>query len=266
MKNTGKALLLALPIFIGMSASLCGQSPVFTAPTDTVQSASARYVANIRVSHFKKLMGVQFTLTWNPEVLALDSVGNFGVPMNLDNNFGLLAAPSGILRFAWNEEKLKGVDMKDESILFSLFFRPVGQSNATSPLRFTDEPTVREVVDASFNPVQAEFRHGAITISPAATVTSVQSNQPEWLDIRSAFPNPLRAGESLQLEFFSKTSQPVQILVMDSKGRVLFQQNRPFSSGLNRLEISSGVFPVTGAYIVRLNQGERFSTQKILFR
>lgn len=269
MKKTGKAHLTALFFLVVACYGAIAQSsaPIFSAPTDTAQFSSSRYVANIRVSQFKKIIGTQFTLTWDPAVLSLDSVGQFGLPMTNDNNFGLLAAESGMLRFAWNEEGLKGIDLKDNSTLFSLFFRPIGKLHSVSPLRFTDVPTVKEVVDLSYKAVPAEFRNGWVVLGESGSaVTSVLSNQPEWLEIRSAFPNPLEAGSSLQVEFFLKSAQPVQIQVLDSQGKVIYLQDRNFSSGINRFELASPVFPVTGVYLIRLNQGDRYSTQKILFR
>lgn len=265
MKKTGKTLISALSFLLLFISQVHAQVPVFSAPTDSVQFSAPRYVANIRVQNFKKLVGVQFTLTWDPTIIALDSAGNFGMPMNYENNFGMMDAAKGYMRFAWNEPKLQGADLKDETILFSLFFRPLGKAESTSPLRFTDDPTVREVVDASFNAVPAEFRHGAVKLR-AAAVTSVESNFPERLAVRRAFPNPLGSGEQLHIVYYAQEANPVTVSVTDVEGRVLFRQNRDCMSGVNELELSSAVFSAAGIYFVQLRQGEKFSTQRILFQ
>jgi len=265
MKKTGKALLYALSFLLTFTVQLHAQAPVFTAPMDTVQFSAPKYVANIRVQNFKKLVGVQFTLTWDPAVIALDSAGNFGMPMNYENNFGMMDSDKGFMRFAWNEPKLQGADLKDESILFSLYFRPLGKAESISPLRFTDDPTVREVVDASFNAVPAEFRHGAVRLRDAA-VTSVESNYPDRLAVRRAFPNPLTIGEPLNISFYSLEAAPVLISVTDIAGRVIFVQSQNSFEGVNEVELTSVIFPATGIYFVQLRQGEKFSTQRILFK
>ena len=265
MKKTGKTLLYALSFLFFFTSQAYAQVPVFLAPTDTVQFSAPRYVAHIRVQNFKKLVGVQFTLTWDPTVITLDSVGNFGMPMNYENNFGMMDAEKGHMRFAWNEPKLQGADLKDETILFSMYFRPLGKAESISPLRFTDDPTVREAVDASFNAIPAEFRHGAVRLREAA-VTSVESNFPERFALRQAFPNPLSAGQELYISFYTHEAGPVAVSVMDIEGRVLFRQMRSSMGGMNQLELSSAIFPVSGIYIVQLRQGEKFSTQRVLFQ
>lgn len=245
----------------GMAQQL---APVFSAPVDTAFHSS-RYVANIRVSKFNKIVGMQFSLSWDSTVLTFDSVGQFGLPLSVSNNFGLQSVSSGTLRFAWSDEGLKGTDMKDGATLFSVFFRPVGATNTTSPIRFSDVPTPIEVVDISFSAIKAEFRNGSVTIAPQVA-TSVQSSEPEWLDIRSAFPNPLHAQAALQVEFFSKSTQPVLVRLIDVQGKVVSEQEQEFATGLNRLEIPASSFPAPGIYLIRLVQGGRHSTQKILFR
>jgi hypothetical protein len=265
MKTKGKALCSAFGFLVFFILRLDAQVPVFSAPNDTVQYTASRYVANIRVKNFKKLVGVQFTLTWDPQVVALDSAGNFGMPMNYENNFGLMDASKGVMRFAWNEPKLQGADLKDETIMFSLFFRPLGKADAFSPLRFTDDPTVREVVDASFNSIPAEFRHGTVRFKEA-TVSSVASNYPDQFAFQAVYPNPVQIGQQVGIAFFSRDSRPVSVSVTNLEGKLLFRQKRDCFSGINRLELSPAIFPATGVYFVQLQQGEKFSTQSILFQ
>lgn len=265
MKKTEIVLIAALFCLVILPHTGFTQQskPVFSAPVDTV--TSSRYVANIRVRQFNKIVGAQFTLAWNPSVLTFDSVGQFGLPFTISSNFGLQSAQQGILRFAWSEEGLKGIDLKDDVTLFSIFFRPVGQVNATSLIQFVDTPTMKEVVDVSFAAVQAEFRNGSVVIGQQS-VTSVLTNEPEWLNIRSAFPNPLHKESSLQVEFFSRAAEDVAVRILDVQGKVCFEQQYPVSSGVNQLRIDANNFPVSGVYFVRLTQGDRFSTQKVLFR
>lgn len=265
MKTKGKALCCAFGFLFLFITHLDAQMPVFSAPNDTVQYTASRYVANIRVQNFKKLVGVQFTLNWDPQVIALDSAGNFGMPMNYENNFGFMDASKGFMRFAWNEPKLQGADLKDESVLFSLFFRPTGKADAVSSIRFTDDPTVREVVDASFNSIPAEFRNGTVRLREA-TVSAVASNFPDQFAVQAAYPNPLQTGQQLGIAFFARDSRPVSISVTNVEGKLLFRQKRDCFSGVNRLELSPAIFPTAGVYFVQLRQGEKYSTQSILFQ
>lgn len=265
MKKTEIVLIAALFCLVNLPYSGIAQTtPIFSAPVDTARSSS-RYVASIRVSQFKKIVGAQFTIAWDATVLAFDSVGQFGLPLSPANNFGSQAVSEGILRFAWSEEALRGTDMKDGATLFSIFFRPIGPVNAMSQIRFIDTPTAMEVVDISFSAIKAEFKNGSVVIGQNVA-TSVQSNQPDWLDIRSAFPNPMHDAASLLVEYYSKSTQPVLLRIVDAQGKTCFEQQKEASAGINRFELSSDRFPAAGVYFIRLNQGDRFSTQKILFR
>ena len=49
------------------------------------------YKADIQVSNFKFIVGTQFNVAWDSTLLVLDSVGNFGLPLKLDDHFGLVS-------------------------------------------------------------------------------------------------------------------------------------------------------------------------------
>ena len=73
------------------------QSVSFWAPKDSVMSNVDVYRADIQVSNFKFIVGTQFNVAWDSTLLALDSVGNFGLPLKLDDHFGLVSKSKGIL-------------------------------------------------------------------------------------------------------------------------------------------------------------------------
>ncbi|MEY4260970.1 MAG: hypothetical protein RL656_1943, partial [Bacteroidota bacterium] len=87
---------------------LVAQNVSYWAPKDSIMSNVDVYKADIQVSNFKFIVGTQFNVAWDSTLLELDSVGNFGLPLKLDDHFGLVSKSKGILSFQWFDESLKG--------------------------------------------------------------------------------------------------------------------------------------------------------------
>ena len=133
--------------FISMN-KMKAQSVSFWAPKDSIMSNVDVYRADIQVSNFKFIVGTQFNVAWDSTLLILDSVGNFGLPLKLDDHFGLVSKSKGVLSFQWFDESLKGVTLPDKKAIFSLYFKVKGLRGLKSPITFVDTPTnIRETID-----------------------------------------------------------------------------------------------------------------------
>jgi hypothetical protein len=88
--------------------------------------------------NFKFIVGTQFNVAWDSTLLVLDSVGNFGLPLKLDDHFGLVSKSKGVLSFQWFDESLKGITLPDKKSIFSLYFKVKGLRGLKSPITFVD--------------------------------------------------------------------------------------------------------------------------------
>ena len=98
-----------LSVYVGLLLSFVGlnhivaQNVSYWAPKDSIMSNVDVYKADIQVSNFKFIVGTQFNVAWDSSLLILDSVGNFGLPLNRDNAPRL---PTSFLKHRLNRPEL----------------------------------------------------------------------------------------------------------------------------------------------------------------
>ena len=92
----------------------------------SVNSAITEVRIPIRVKNFKNIMGMQYTLNFNSDVLELKSVenNNIGAEYNIDYS------EEGKLPFLWVNPKSEATTLSDSSVLFELVFNK--KSNFTN--------------------------------------------------------------------------------------------------------------------------------------
>ena len=84
---------------------------------------------DIKVSDFENVVGAQFTLKYDEEVINYLGVDNFGIAtMNIIANFGIPAVENGTISFLWFDSAAQGVTLDDETTLFTVDFKAVVES------------------------------------------------------------------------------------------------------------------------------------------
>ncbi len=102
---------------------------------------------NISVADFQNLLSMQYSLTWDADVLSFEKVQNFNLPYLSKNNFGLTKSSQGLLTFVWIDNSLQGVNLSDGTVIYQLCFTVTGTMGSGSEIKFTPEPTPFEVVN-----------------------------------------------------------------------------------------------------------------------
>ncbi|HLP93482.1 MAG TPA: HYR domain-containing protein [Saprospiraceae bacterium] len=123
--------------------------------------------------NFETVAGVQFTVTWDPNLFQFTSVSNFNVPLGINiSNFGVDSAGVGFITFAWTSADLNGSNAADNDLLFSLNFDLL--SNASGTVNFSDLPTQRLAFDGgTFDQIAMQTVDGNVTVTDnvAPTIT-----------------------------------------------------------------------------------------------
>lgn len=254
------AFLISLAVFLFYLPAQ-SQKVTFFSENDTISFGQSSYTASIKVADFKSIVGAQFTLTWDSTVLAYSDVTDFGFDLSYDDNFGRDQASSGILRFAWFNASLAGINLPDSATLFSVDFQVVGDPASSSPIAFRDQPTAREVYDTSFAIIPAEFNDGSLMIQ-SATVSSLSAD-PTQLDIRSLTPNPM-GGDATQLRFFLRESDTLWLRIVSINGADVYRSRRFFTAGQHSLELPAHIFPGPGMYLVQIHNNRFITTDKLM--
>lgn len=127
---------------------------------------------DVTVDNFSDIIGVQFSLAYDPGQLEFVSIGNFGLPGLTINNFGT-PGPNGTspgqVSLTWTDQTFNGVDLADGTVLFQVCFNAIGTPGTNAPVTFSNSPTNLEITDSGeqiVNPVNTQ--NGAVQIEMGA--------------------------------------------------------------------------------------------------
>lgn len=127
-------------------ASSTDQALTIYSPDLNVKSGETICV-DVDVKGFDKLLSMQYTLSWNKNVLEFSELKNFNLPYLDKNDFGFQVTKDGLLTCAWIDESLKGATVADGTPIYQVCFKVKGKAGDESYFKITDRPTSIEVVN-----------------------------------------------------------------------------------------------------------------------
>lgn len=242
---------------------LSGQSLTsFIVPDSTVEHTSV-FKSHIKVANFEKIVGFQFTLQWDADVLQFKGLDNLNEMLSQEDDFGKDSVSIGRLTIKWYDTSLKGISMADSSVVFSIVFEAIGAVGNKSQVKFTDMPTAKEVVDDSYDAIESVFKDGVITIGEKELSTGlIYNNAPGEIRAEEAFPNPFSGFTTLRYTLNKPTKATLS--VFDMKGELVWEEPRSLFAGLNEIRIAASQLTQAGKYIVQLKATSFLVTQSII--
>jgi hypothetical protein len=257
MTHTIGKLFLAFLLWIPAHCAFA--QPTFLFP-DYSDEQGATVSVTLKVVNFENIVSSQFSIHWNPEVLRYNSVSNFAIPMmTIGDNFGTPLVENGILTFSWLDMALNGYTLADSTNLFSIEFDIVGAMGDTSGIRFSDQPTIREIADTTFTAVPTVFEDGMVEV-----ITTTNTTDPENAPLRilECYPNPFKELTQVQLHIARSTN--AHIIITNTQGQTVWEDHRHFNAGNHAFSLKKDIFPATGTYFLRLQSNEFSVTQKLI--
>jgi|APTNR8051073442_1049403.scaffolds.fasta_scaffold00429_22 hypothetical protein len=147
-----------------------GQTPTTTDRTLTLMagsaSASSGSVACLDISAkgFDNLIGMQYSLRWDPAQLQFKEVGKFNLKSLDANDFGARLAAQGALTSAWIEDSLRGVSVPAGTVIYQVCFDVKAPAGTTALVKFHNDPTPYEVIDRNEAILRFEGVDGKVTV------------------------------------------------------------------------------------------------------
>lgn len=140
-----------------------------TADANLVESPGASVSVPVVVEGFNNVMGLQFTIRWDPAVLSFAGFNNLNgsLPGLANSNFGNTNTAGGELRFLWFNSNIAGSNLPDGAALFNLNFTAIGPAGSSSAVEVSSGPLPGEVVNAQEELSEPIRRNGLVTISAA---------------------------------------------------------------------------------------------------
>jgi gliding motility-associated-like protein len=158
--------LLSFLFLYFYTLTLNAQTPVFTASQE-VTTAGSEVTVVIKVDSLKNAVSIQFSLSWDSDILSYQSTGDYGLPGSSDFNFGETQVDQGILTFVWFDGQVNGLALPDGSIIFSVTLNAIGQVGEQSVVEFVNSPTPIQVGIAdgiNISEVSGIYRDGLVQI------------------------------------------------------------------------------------------------------
>lgn len=147
-----------------------GQTPTTTSRTLQLTIGKASVARNsqlcldITANGFEQLIGMQYSIHWDPALLEYEAVKNFKLPSLDNNDFGSRQTAQGMLTAAWIDDSLKGISVAPGNSLYQICFTAKGESGKQAVVKFHNQPTPYEVIDKNEAILRFEGVSGSVTI------------------------------------------------------------------------------------------------------
>ncbi len=246
--------LMALPIAVSAQ-------PTITA-TKHQSNSGDTVLVSIKVTGYTKILSTQFTLNWDPSVIQLKNLSNFGLNVRVQDNFGRNKVADGEMTFFWYDPTLSGVNVSNDQPLFDMTFDVKGATGTCSTISFVDFPTVREVVDTSARKVAAVFTNGEVIVGEQCLNVRTTDELLKGVRVDRAFPNP--SSGDFMLPVHSERFVESRIVLFDGLGRRVDTFLRKLNPGDQVLGIERNLFPHAGIYYIQIRIDEESYTQKLV--
>lgn len=138
--------ILMLASVIGYSQDPCDNNPIVTVPQSFDVATGSATCLDVTVEDFDEILTMQFTLSYDPTVVAFDFVDfGSGNPLNIAlTDFG--SDPSiGIITLTWFDVNFSGVTVSDNDVIFTLCFNTIGEPGESTDITFNSSVTDIEV-------------------------------------------------------------------------------------------------------------------------
>lgn len=194
------------------------------------------------------LLGYQFTLNFDPEVLQYEGYRSGTVRLD-DQHFGTHMTRMGMLTTSWSEAEGVRVTKGDE--LFTLVFRAKTDGVLKDNIWIGSEITRAESYDTrgTVRDVKVEF------------AGSVQESTEEFALIQNR-PNPF--SDNTTISFTLPYDDEAVLTVYDVSGKVMYVQNVQAVAGYNELEVSASALNATGVMYYNVTTSEFSATRKMV--
>lgn len=118
---------------------------------------------SVRAEVFEDIMGIQYSLNYDPDVATLSTIEPKDLPALTIGNFGLLSP--GVVTMSWIDPTLSGVSLDAGTALYELCFDIVGDLGTSTAILFGDIPTPIEFTNSASEVVVFQGSHGSITVA-----------------------------------------------------------------------------------------------------
>lgn len=247
---------LAVLLFLSL-VSLQAQDVIITAMPVVAQENQTVSV-DVQVQNWTDVAGAQWSMHWHAGILDFKEVTNFALSGSAESSFGTPPVTNAnTLTFSWFDESVQGVNLDDNSILFTVVFDVVGSVGDVTTLEFDGMPTAVEIVNPNLVELGVDFGTFDLTIGTTAIATIHTAD----FALHANTPNPFKTTTNIVFDLHKKSE--TLLSVYSTTGKLLFEQKYDLPSGSHTIPLSGDIFPATGTYLYRIATDSAVATRKM---
>lgn len=122
---------------------------------EVVEKADDLATVRVMVSNFDKIQGLSFSLSWEASRLQFVSIKDDKVNLqgaSVSGSFNLMNQANGVLGFNWDDPDASGETKANQSVLFEIVFKKIGNTEAT--ISFSNSPvSINAVKEINNDPI-----------------------------------------------------------------------------------------------------------------
>ena len=214
----------------------------------------------VKVKDFQNVSGYQFTLNWDASAFELQNVNNAA----LENFYGNQQIANGKLSVMWSSEIQNGITLNDDSVVFKLTFKVIGNSNPNQTFVFNSTITKSEGYN---NQLQALVING-YTSNDFIIGSSVGITEKPELEFKllQNVPNPFN--EQTEICFILPTDEYVTFMFYNTLGEMVNSISGNYSSGKHKIiwkgNTNNNKALSNGTYYLQMQAGKYAGFRKII--
>ncbi|MEM6345385.1 MAG: FlgD immunoglobulin-like domain containing protein, partial [Bacteroidota bacterium] len=210
---------------------------------DLSASVGEEIVIPVSVKDFSNVTGYQFTMSWDPSVLAFHAVVN----KNLQTVFGEQEVSNGHLTASWNDVAAQAISLDDGTEVFELHFKVIGQETGSSSFSINSFLTQSEAYNDNLQLLDILSSPATITLGGT---TSLDPADNQGFGLYQNMPNPfdrftniafeLPANNEVKIEIYNNLGQVIKTFVgVYPQGKHQIRWDGTNESGM---QVSAGVY------------------------
>ena len=216
----------------------------YTYPSDASIASDGYIHIPVKVKNFKEIMGMQFTLNFDPSKLQWKGIG--------DNQLGIetgsLHAEEGYVSFLWVDAKNEIKTLEVGSLLFELLFKTIdnGRNLIDNGQLIIDNLNTNTLsIDGSVTTAIAYDKdYGVHNVLMNKVVNILPLQQEIW----TVAPNPVKDGV-VHIQMNLKDNKSIVFRLIDNTGRVLLVKKVEGVKGSNNITFKEGNIAVGTYYL-----------------
>ncbi|MGB4838106.1 MAG: T9SS type A sorting domain-containing protein [Saprospiraceae bacterium] len=205
-----------------------------------------KVVIPVKVAKTSEINGLQFTIAFDNNALALTAIDPAGINVN-DSNFGLSRTGEGLLTFSWNDSKAKNLNTGES--MFNITFIAKENGNLADLLKVNSTVTFAEAYTPENEVMKVIFN------------VENRGNDIRGFDLKQNTPNPFK--ETTIIGFELPSEMKASITVYDISGKVIRTSNVLGAKGYNTVELNKSELH-SGVLYYTLRAGEYNATRKMV--